>query len=122
MQGVAIARQAVAAVVVGGPDLLTAEEAGLLERYVRVRGGTLVLLPERPVGGASAHLFPGNGVEHLTANVESVGALHATEILRWSDVPVTATVIAKSGSSPAITSARRFFVPGGCPSVVSDAA
>ena len=94
----------VAAVVVGGPDLLTAEEAGLLERYVRVRGGTLVLLPERPVGGASAHLFPGNGVEHLTANVESVGALHATEILRWSDVPVTATVIAKSGSSPAILS------------------
>jgi hypothetical protein len=94
----------VAAVIVGGPDALTAEEAGLLERYVRVRGGTLVLLPERPVSGASAHLFPGNGVEHLTANAESVGALHATEILRWSDVPVTATVIATSGSSPAILS------------------
>jgi hypothetical protein len=46
-----------------------------------------VLLPEQPVGGASAHLFPGNGSEHLTANAESVGALHATEILRWSDVP-----------------------------------
>jgi hypothetical protein len=95
---------AVAAIVVGGPDALTAEEAGLLERYVRVRGGTLVLLPERPVSGASAHLFPANGAEHLTADPESVGALHATEILRWSDIPITATVLAKSGSSPAILS------------------
>jgi len=88
----ASALDAVGAVIVGGPDALTSEDAGLLERYVRVRGGTLLLLPERPVGGASAHLFPGNGAEHLTANAESVGALHATEILRWSGVPVTATV------------------------------
>jgi hypothetical protein len=95
---------AVAAVVVGGPDALTAEEAELLERYVRVRGGMLVLLPERVVGGVSAHLFPANGAEHLTANPEGVGALHATEILRWSDIPITATVLARSGSSPAILS------------------
>lgn len=94
----------VAAVIVGGPDALTAEEAGLLERYVRVRGGTLVLLPQRPAGGASANLFPGNGAEHLTATAESVGALHATEILRWIDIPVTTTVIARSGSSAAILS------------------
>ncbi len=95
---------AVAVVMVGGPDALTAEEAGLLGRFVRVRGGTLVLLPERPAGGASAHLFPANGSEHLTATAERVGALRAAEILRWSDIPVTATVIARSGSSPAIVS------------------
>lgn len=100
----ATALDTVAAVIVGGPDALTAEEADLLERYVRVRGGTLVLLPERRVSGASAQLFPGNGVEHLTADAESIGALRATEILRWTDLPVTATVVARSGSSPAIVS------------------
>jgi hypothetical protein len=93
-----------AAVIVGAPDALTAEEAAWLDRYVRVRGGTLVLLPERTAVGASAHLFPANGTEHLSANAESVGALHATEILRWSDVPVTATVIAMSELSPSIVS------------------
>ena len=100
----ATALDAVAAVLVGGPDALTAGEVGLLERYVRVRGGTLVLLPERPAGGASARLFPGLGAEHLTADAESIGELHATEILHWSDIPVTATVIARSGSLPAILS------------------
>lgn len=100
----ATALDSAAAVIVGGPDALTAEDAGLLERYVRLRGGTLVLLPERPASGASAQLFPANGAEHLTANAENIGALHATEILRWSDVPVTATVIARSESLPAILS------------------
>jgi len=73
-----------------------------------VRGGTLVMLPERPVAGPSAHLFPANGVEHLTGRAESIGPLHATEILRWNDMPATATVIGKSGSSAAI-----FSVPTG---------
>ena len=95
---------AVAAVIVGAPDALTAEETGLLERFVRVRGGTLMMLPERPAAGPSTHLFPANGVEHLAVNPESVGPLHATEILRWSDMPATAAVIAKSGSSAAIVS------------------
>ena len=95
---------AVAAVIVGSPDALTAEETGLLERFVRVRGGTLVMLPEKPAAGPSTRLFPANGVEHLTGNAESVGPLHATEILRWRDVSATTTVIAKSGSSAAIVS------------------
>ena len=107
---------AVAAVIVGSPDALTAEETGLLERFVRVRGGTLVMLPERPVAGPSTRLFPANGVEHLTGNAESVGPLHATETLRWSDVPATATVIAKSGSSAIIistpTGSGRIIVAG----------
>lgn len=94
----------VAAAIVGSPDALTAEETGLLERFVRVRGGTLVMLPERPVAGPASRLFPANGVEHLTANAESVGPLHATEILRWSEIPPTATVIAKSGTSATIIS------------------
>lgn len=95
---------AVAAVIVGAPDALTAEEAALLERFVRVRGGTLVLLPEKPKSGVSTRLYPANGAEHLTATAERVGALHATEILRWSEIPVTAAVIATSGSSAAIMS------------------
>jgi hypothetical protein len=100
----ASALDTVGAVIVGGPEALIAEDVALLERYVRVSGGTLVLLPERTPAGAAADLFPANGVEHLTANPENVGALRAAEILRWSAAPVTATIVARSGNSPAILS------------------
>ena len=87
-----------AVVIVGGPDALTAEEAALLERYVRVRGGTLVLLPERPVSGASAQLFPANGAEHLTAERRKRSARCAPpRSCAGATSPVTATVIAQIG-------------------------
>lgn len=95
---------AVPLVIVGGPEALTSEEIALLDRYVRVRGGTLVLLPEQRVSGASSRLFYGDWTEHLTANAEAIGPLHATEILRTADTAVTASVIARSGSSAAIVS------------------
>ena len=92
------------AVVVGGPDALTPEDVLILDRYVRVRGGTLVLLPERRSDGASATLFQGTWTEHLTANPESIGPLRASEILRMTDAPVASAVIARSGTSPVIVS------------------
>ncbi len=92
-------------VIVGGPEALTSEEVALLERYVRVRGGTLVLLPEQRVSGASSRLFAGEWTEHLTAKVEAIGPLRATEVLRTDATAVTTSVIARSGPSAAIVSA-----------------
>ncbi len=45
--------------IVGGPDALTASEVDLIERFVRVRGGTAVLLPERAPSGSATRLFTG---------------------------------------------------------------
>ena len=96
--------ESVPLILVGGPDVLTADDVALLDRYVRVRGGTLVLLPEQRVSGPAASLLHGVWSEHLTANPEAIGPLRAGEVLRAAGVLVTSTVIARSGSSPAIVS------------------
>ena len=90
------------AVVIGGPDALTPADVGLLEQYVHVRGGTLFLLPERAPAGPWSRLLPGSWSEHLTAKPETVGPLYATEVLRADQLPITATVVAQSGSSASI--------------------
>jgi hypothetical protein len=88
-------------VIVGGPDALTASEVDLLDRFVRVRGGTLVLLPEQRPSGAVTRLFPGDWSEHLTQAVERVGPLYASEILRSAEPP-SARILARSGTAAAI--------------------
>jgi hypothetical protein len=89
-------------VVVGGPDALTANDVALLERYVRTRGGSLVLLPERRVTGPAERLFSGEWTERLIAAPESIGPLRAAEILQIERPPVAASVLGRSGSLPAI--------------------
>lgn len=90
------------AVVIGGPDALGAADIALLDRYVNVRGGTLVLLAERAPSGSWARLLPGEWTEHLTATPEPVGPLRASEILRANRLPATATTVARSGAHSAI--------------------
>jgi hypothetical protein len=90
--------------IIGGPEALTAAEVTRLDRYLRVRGGTVILLPEQQPNGAAASLFHGTWTEHLTAKPEMIGPLRATEVLRASDVPITSTALAHSGSAPVIVS------------------
>ena len=75
------ALDATAVLIVGGPDALTANEVDLIERFVRVRGGTLILLPERAPSGHVARLFAGEWSERLIAEPRQVGSLKATELL-----------------------------------------
>lgn len=89
-------------VVVGAPDALDAGEVALLERYLRVRGGTLVLLPDRLPFGAAARLFPGEWTEHLAPTAESIGPLRASEVLRQRTVGATDVVLGTSRGLPAI--------------------
>jgi hypothetical protein len=90
--------------IIGGPEALTAAEVTMLDRYLRVRGGTVILLPEERPRGAAATLFHGTWTEHLTAKPEMIGPLRATEVLRVSDVAITSTTLAQSGSAPVIVS------------------
>ena len=55
------ALDAASVLIVGGPDALTASEVDLIERFVRVRGGTAVLLPERAPSGSAAGCSRVNG-------------------------------------------------------------
>jgi hypothetical protein len=89
--------------VIGGPDALTAADVELIDTFVRVRGGTLILLPEQRIAGPAERLFAGTWTEHLLANPERLGALYASEMLRATDVPL-ASVLARSSSSPVIVS------------------
>lgn len=89
-------------VVVGAPDALTPDDVALLDRFVNVRGGTLILLPERSPSGAWSRLLTGKWTEHLTAMPEAVGPLRASEVLRADSLPVTASVLARSGAAAAI--------------------
>jgi hypothetical protein len=91
-----------AAVVIGGPDALTAGDVTLLDRYVAVRGGSLILLPEQRVSGAAARLFGDGWTERLVPTAESIGPLRAGEILQTVEVPVGSAVLARAGESPSI--------------------
>jgi hypothetical protein len=103
------ALDAASVLVVGGPDALTASEVDLIERFVRVRGGTAVLLPERAPSGSAARLFAGAWSERLTSEPQSVGPLKATELLLAADASgassaSSAVVIAPTGAGRIVIS------------------
>lgn len=75
------ALDATSVLIVGGPDALTAGDVALIEQFVRVRGGTVVLLPERAPSGNVARLFTGEWSERLTSEPQDVGPLRASEML-----------------------------------------
>jgi hypothetical protein len=85
-------------VIIGSPDALTANDVALLERYVMVRGGSLVLLPESRMTGPAARLLPGTWSERLLTAPESIGPLRASEILSTDSVVAASTVLGRAGS------------------------
>lgn len=94
-------------VVVGGPDALTADEVGLLDRYVRRRGGSVILLPERAPSAPSDRLFGGLWHEKLVPLPDRIGELRASELLTIADPGPTATALARSGESAVIVDLPR---------------
>jgi hypothetical protein len=94
--------EATEAVVVGGPDALSASDVALLDRYVSKRGGSLILLPERRPDGPVARFFGDGWVEQLTPAPQAIGPLRATEILRTDRSPIAGEVLGRSGKSASI--------------------
>ena len=80
-------------VILGAPDALTASEVALIDRFVRVRGGTAIVLAERAPSGAAATLFQGRWSEQLVAEPEVTGPLRATELLRPRDLGIGAVAL-----------------------------
>jgi hypothetical protein len=93
---------AVSVVVVGGPDSLSASDVTLLNRFVRERGGTLILAPDSAIGGAAAGLLRGRWIEHLEATPSKVGPLQASETLRLSDASLVDVILGATQGDPAI--------------------
>jgi hypothetical protein len=92
---------AVDVVIVGGLDKLSVGDVRSLDRFMRERGGAVVLLPdERIAGGPAADLLPGEATEHLLEQpaklaVESPAAsIAASELLLIHARVPDATVVA----------------------------
>ena len=90
--------------IVGGPDALTASDVDLIERFVRIRGGSAILLPERAPTGSVKRLFAGEWSERLTSEPQAVEPLMASEALVLSGGsgpqtrPAAATAMSRESS------------------------
>lgn len=94
------------AIVVGGPDAMTREDAAALEHYARRRGGSIVLLVERPSSQISAL----TGVAHWTDSVvpdpeaiqvadSTARGLQAADLWVPAALPSGARVLAWTGTT-----------------------
>lgn len=89
-------------VVVGGPDALTNEDVSRLDRFVRVRGGAVVLVPDRPIAGPATRLVHHRWRERLDAEATAAGPLRATEWLLAAGVGPLDLVWGESSEGAAV--------------------
>jgi hypothetical protein len=91
------------AVVLGAPEELKTQEVNALERFVRRRGGTVVVMPDRRPAGSYLRLLPTNSFSELLVEKplelsSEIAGMRATELaLPLGDLPdvdvlATATV------------------------------
>ena len=92
-------------VIVGAPEELRAAEVDALRRFAELRGGTVVLLPDRRPSGAYLELLPGTATEQLLTEprVLEPAGIPASEIV---SVPLPAGVrsLASLNGAPVILS------------------
>lgn len=67
--------------IVGAPEALSAADVTLLEQFVRVRGGSAILVPDRAFAGPVTRLLDHRWRERLTDTATSAGMLRASEWL-----------------------------------------
>jgi hypothetical protein len=112
------------AVIVGGLDRLSATDVRALERYMRERGGAVVLLPDQRVDGGPARDLMPEVTERLLerpatlASPRTSAPLQASEILVPRNLAADADVVAvmPGDAAPVVVSmargAGRLFVSG----------
>jgi hypothetical protein len=92
-------------VIAGAPEELRAGEVDALRRFAELRGGTVVLLPDRRPSGAYLELLPGTATEQLLTEprVLEPAGIPASEIL---SIPLSAGVrsLASLNGAPVIFS------------------
>jgi hypothetical protein len=91
----------VGAAVVTGPERLTPAEVDVLDRFVRLRGGSLIVLLDEAPGSAAARILPRVTAERQHPQPQSAASLRATEWLTFASGVEIAT-LAAMGGQPAI--------------------
>ena len=92
------------AVIVPAPEALTAEEVRLLERFADVRGGSIVLLPDRLPSGPVTALMPAITAERRDARPQTAGALKTSEFVTFDVSSEGMRVLASVGEYPVVVS------------------
>lgn len=90
------------AVVIGALDALSSRDVDVLETFVRVRGGSLILVPDRKPTGPAARLIPSSSIERLEPAPVRVGDWRASELLVFRDVPAGASTLARAGNDAVV--------------------
>jgi hypothetical protein len=80
-------------VIVGGANLVTSADVDLLERFVRVRGGSVVILLDRTPTGAILRLLPAVVAERRDAVPRALGPLKVSEWLVFDAGKAGATAL-----------------------------
>ena len=68
-------------IVITSPEVLTGADVDLLERFVTLRGGSLIVVTDRRPTGAAERLLPRVAAERHEPQPQSAGPLRATEWL-----------------------------------------
>ncbi len=90
----------VGALIVTAPERLSTDQVQLLDRFVRIRGGTLIVALDRKPSGPVLRLLPPLGAERREAAPVAVGPLRAREILTFKvSAPGTTTLESANGQS-----------------------
>jgi hypothetical protein len=104
LNSTALERSNTRAVLVTAADTLTSNEVGTLAQFMRVRGGSVVLLVDRPVSGPSGTLLPFAMTEHREIEPAQIGSLKAAEFVTFRPADALTTVLASAPSGPAVVS------------------
>lgn len=89
-------------VIVGGPETLTAEDVARLDRFVRHRGGALILVPDRPFAGPVTRLLFHQWTERLEDTVSQSGSLRGSEWLVADGATSFDEPLAQSDAGPTV--------------------
>jgi len=97
------------AIVIGAPDVLTRAEVEALNRYVTVRGGSVLLVADRKPAGPSLGLAPATSFDEvlLDAAVDLAPGLRASELSVPRQPREGWETIGRDGSRPVIMTAPR---------------
>lgn len=91
-------------VIVGAPEALTADDVARLDRFVRHRGGAIVLVPDRPFAGPVGRLLAHGWRERLDDTASESGGLRASEWLVADGASSFDEPVAQSHAGPTVVS------------------
>jgi len=93
-------------ILAGAPEDLSAAEVDVLREFAAIRGGTVIVLPDRRAGGPYQALLPGTPEEQLLASPQTLAPANvmASELLAFADNRPGISVLARTGAKAVIVS------------------